>query len=141
MSVLIRLADLVYDLYVFLRNLAVSMFGPRPMYVLLELAGPFPEHRMRRRWGVRAPRSLEELRDHLDLIAANEHAAGVVITAHTLEAGFASIQGIRTALQSFRARGKRVIAYLPQANTRLYYLASVADKIVMPEAGTLDVVG
>ncbi len=141
MRFLIRVTDVLYDLYIFLRNLVISLFGPRPMYVLLELSGPYPEHRARRRWRIQSPPSLDDLRDQLDLIAANEHAAGVVITAHALETGFASIQGIRTALQAFRNRGKRVIAYLPQANTRLYYLASAADTIVMPEAGILDLVG
>ncbi len=141
MNVLTHLADLIYDLYILLRNLSVFLFGPRPLYVLLELSGPYPEHRTRRRWGVRAPRSLDEFRDQLDLIAANQHAAGVVITAPALQTGFASIQGLRAALQAFRARGKRVVAYLPQADTRLYYLASVADMIVVPEAGTLDIAG
>ena len=141
MGFLIHAADVLYDLYILLRNLFISLFGPRPLYALLELSGPYPEHRVRRRWGIRPPHSLDDLRDQLDLIAANERAAGVVITAHTLEAGFASIQGIRAALEAFRKRGKRVIAYLPQANTRLYYLASAADTIVMPEAGILDVVG
>src|SRR5690349_8906822 len=102
MRLLIRVTDVLYDLYVFLRNLVISLFGPRPVYVLLELSGPYPEHRTRRRWRVRAPQSLDDLRDQLDLIAANERAAGVVITAHALETGFASIQGIRTALQAFR---------------------------------------
>jgi protease-4 len=141
MRFLIRVTDVLYDLYILLRNLVISLFGPRPVYVLLELSGPYPEHRPRRRWRVRSPQSLDDLRDQLDLIAANERAAGVVITAHALETGFASIQGIRTALLAFRKRGKRVIAYLPQANTRLYYLASAADTIVMPEAGILDLVG
>lgn len=141
MYFLTHFTDLLYDLYIFFRNLFIVLLGPRPMYVLLELSGPYPEHRARRRWGIRPPQSLDDLREQLDLIAANERAAGVVITAHALEPGFASIQGIRAALQVFRNRGKRVIAYLPQANTRLYYLASAADTIVMPEAGTLDIVG
>ena len=138
----ITFTDLLYGLYIFLRNLPAVLFGGRrPLYVLLELSGPYPEHRMRRWWRRRPTQSLDDLRDQLDLIAANDRAAGVVITAHTLEAGFASIQSIRAALQALRSRGKRVIAYLPQANTRLYYLASAADTIVMPEAGVLDIVG
>jgi protease-4 len=134
------LADVLYDLFILIRNLLVSLLGPRPLYVLLELSGPYPEHRLRGPWGVRQPQSIEDLRRQLELIAQNE-AAGVIITAHRLEAGVAAIERIRGALAAFRARGKRVIAYLPQASTRVYYLASVADTIVMPEAGILDLVG
>lgn len=141
MRVLIHLADLLYDLAVLLRNVVVSLFGPRPLYVLLELSGPYPEHRGRRRWGIRAPESLDDLRRQLGLIAETERAAGVVITVPHLEAGFATIQSIRAALLALRDRGKRVVAYLPQANTRAYYLASAADTVVMPEAGILDLVG
>ena len=139
--IFLRVSDLLYNLYVLIRNVLVALRGPRRMYVLLELTGPYPEHRARRRWRIRPPQSLDEFRERLDLIAANEHAAGVVITAHTAELGFASIQSIRAALQAFQARGKRVVAYLPQANTRLYYLAAAADSIVMPEAGVLDLAG
>ncbi|HLW48215.1 MAG TPA: signal peptide peptidase SppA [bacterium] len=141
MQFLIRLSDLVYDTFVLIRNVLVSLFGPRRAYVLLELAGPYPDHRTRDPWWVRQPQTVEDVRRQLAAIRADPRAAGVVITIGDLPAGLASVQSLRGVLADYRARGGRIVAYLPQATTRHYYLASVADAVVMPESGTLDIGG
>ncbi len=141
MRFLVWLTDLCYDALVFLRNLAVSALGPRPMYVQLELSGPYPEHRTRTPWWVRQPPTVDDVRRQLQIVAANRRVAGVILTAHDFQAGLASVQSLRAVFARYRARGGRVVAYLPQASTRLYYLASCADAIVMPESGILDLVG
>jgi protease IV len=141
MQLLIRLSDLVYDTFVLIRNALVSVFGPRPAYVLLELAGPYPDHRARDPWWVRQPQTVEDVRRQLAAIRADRRAAGVVITIGDLPAGLASVQSLRGVLAEYRARGGRIVAYLPQASTRQYYLASVADAVVMPESGALDIGG
>ncbi len=135
------LGDLLHDAFVLLRNLLVSALGPRPMYVLLELGGPYPEHRSRAPWWLRQPPTLDDVRRQLQIIGGNRQVAGVIITIRDLGAGLASIQSLRAALAAYRTSGGKVIAYLPQASTRLYYLASVADAVVMPESGTLDLIG
>jgi len=141
MRLFVWLGDLIYDAFVLLRNLLVSALGPRQMYVLLDLSGPYPEHRTRSLWGFRRPATLDDVRRQLQIIRENRQVGGVVITVQDLRAGLASIQSLRSALAAYRASGKKVIAYLPQASTRLYYLASVADTVVMPESGALDLVG
>ncbi len=141
MRLFVHAADLFYDAYLLLRNLAVSLLAPRPFYVLLELSGPYPEHRPPRVWGVRPPASVDDVRRQLEEIAANPRVVGVVFTVHDLPPGFGTIQSLRAAFAAYRKRGRRVIAYLPHASTRLYYLASAADTIVMPESGTLDLLG
>jgi protease-4 len=141
MRLLVGLADLLYDAFVFLRNLAVSLFAPRPMYVLLEISGGLPEHRTRIVWPFRRPQTLDDIRRQLQIIGENRRVAGVVITVHGLEAGLASIQSLRGALAAYRGRGGKVVAFLPQASMRQYYLASIADIVVMPESGTLDLTG
>ena len=45
--------------------------------------------------------------------------------------GMGQLYEFRTALEHFRASGKPVIAYLNNAGTGSYYLASVADKVYM----------
>jgi protease IV len=140
-SLLVWLVDLFYDAFVLLRNGFVSLLGPRPLYVRVELGGPYPEHRARRPWWAKQPPSIEDLRRQLRLIAASRQAAGIVVTIRDLHAGLASLQSLRSAFAAYRTTGGRVIFYLPQASTRLYYLASAADSVVMPESGTLDVVG
>ncbi|HET7264647.1 MAG TPA: signal peptide peptidase SppA [bacterium] len=141
MQLLIRLSDLVYDTGILIRNLLVSLFGPRPVYVLLELAGPYPDHRTRDPWWVRRPQTIEDVRRQLAVIRADRRAAGVVVTLGDLPAGLASVQSLRDAFAEYRARGGRIVAHLTQVTTRQYYLASVANTIVMPESGVLDVGG
>lgn len=142
MRALLLLGDLLHNTLAVLRNLLVSLTLPRgPLYVLLELTGPYPEHRTPGPWWSRQPPSVEDVRRQLDVLAANRHVAGVVVTARDLGAGLASVQSLRAALATYRAGGGRVVAYLVSASTRVYYLASVADLIVMPESGVLDLRG
>ena len=141
MQYLIRLSDLLYDTFILVRNVLVSLFGPQPTYVLLELTGPYPDHRTRDPWWVRQPQTIEDVRRALAVVRGDRRAAGVVITIGDLPAGLASVQSLRNAFAEYRAGGGRLIAYLAQATTRQYYLASVADAIVMPESGVLDLGG
>ena len=141
MQLLIRLSDLVYDTFTLIRNLFVSLFGPRPAYVLLDLTGSYPDHRIRDPWWVRRPQTIEDIRRALAVIRADRRAAGVIVTIGDLPAGLASVQSLRNCFAEFRAGGGRIIAYLADVTTRQYYLASVADAIVMPESGVLNLGG
>jgi protease IV len=55
--------------------------------------------------------------------------------------GFASLQEVRQALQTFRATGKPIYAYGLDGNEREYYLTSVADKILFNPSGVLEMNG
>ena len=142
MQLFVWIADLLYDALIGLRNL-VSLLDPRPAYVLMELSGPYAEHRTRAPWWIRQPQpaSLEDVRQQLRAIRADRRVIGVVITVRDLAAGLAAIQSLRAAFAAYRADGGRVVAFLAQASTRAYYLASVAHTVAMPESGTLDLVG
>jgi protease-4 len=60
-------------------------------------------------------------------------------------AGFSEDRGylweLRTALESFKGAGKKIAAYLENADLDLYCLASVADKIVLDDSGALSFLG
>ncbi len=142
MRLFVWLGDLLSNAWLVLRNLAAAVGRPRAMYVLLELRGPYPEHRTPRPWWIRRhPETVDDLRRRLELIAEDRAAAGVVVMLGDVEAGLGSLQSLRAALAACRASGTRVVAYLTHASTRLYYLASAADAVVMPESGGLDFVG
>ena len=51
--------------------------------------------------------------------------------------GFGALKEVREALLSFRASGKPVKAYLTFANTRDYYLASVASEVILDPYGAI----
>jgi len=140
MGAVTYVSDFLYNAWTLLRNQILRLRRPQPLYALLDLSGPYPEHRTGRfRW-IRQPQSIDDLREQLKQIAGSD-AAGVVLTMSSLQAGLASVQSMRAALAGLRRAGKRVVAYVPEADMRTYYLASAADTIVMPEAGALDIAG
>lgn len=55
--------------------------------------------------------------------------------------GFATLKEVRTALEKFRATGKKIIAYNIDMDKRDYYLSSVADRILINPMGSVDING
>jgi protease IV len=48
---------------------------------------------------------------------------------------------LRSALEKFKANGKKICAFIGNADIDVYCLASVADKIVMDDLGSLSILG
>ncbi|MFM8336916.1 MAG: signal peptide peptidase SppA [Opitutaceae bacterium] len=73
--------------------------------------------------------------------AKDERIAGVYLTGDLSPAdfgsGYAALRELRTALEDFRAAGKPVQAYLTQATTRTYYVASAADNLALDPYGMI----
>ncbi len=55
--------------------------------------------------------------------------------------GFATLKEVRTALERFRASGKKIIAYNIDMDKRDYYLSSVANQIFINPMGSVDING
>jgi protease IV len=58
-----------------------------------------------------------------------------------LSSGFGKLNELRVALDKFKASGKKIFAYAEDLSTKEYLVTLKADKILMPESGTLNVVG
>lgn len=140
----VLLVDLFVNLLRALWNLVLGRLSV-PAYVVVEIRGSLPERRPLLppfvRWLRRPPPSLEEIREQLDRIASHPRIRGIVLTFRDLNAGWASLEGLRRALVRFRSRGKRICAYLPTATLAEYYVASVSDRILAPEGAELWLVG
>lgn len=67
----------------------------------------------------------------------NEKIKGIYLQADNMSAGFASLQAIRDALEDFKASGKFIVAYGDTYGQGAYYLASVADKVLLNPKGTI----
>lgn len=70
--------------------------------------------------------------------AEHEDIAGIYLRGGALSAGYASLQEIRAALEAFKKTGKFVVAYADSYNQGSYYLASVADKVLLNPQGVLE---
>ena len=134
-----------------LRNLVAAAL-PAPEFVLVTVSGPLPERReppgglLRRvlarrgllELGPAGPQeSLEEWRERLRALAAEPRVRGIVLKITDLTAGPASVESLRAALTTFRASGKRVVAYAATLDLKTYWLASAADSIVAPESAEI----
>lgn len=142
--------DLVRNGLLLVLNVLARLPGPPLDYVIVELTGSYPERspaprplaqRLLMRSLQRPEESLEALRERLERIAGDARVRGIVLRVRDLRAGMATVQSLRAALGEFRGRGKRVVAYLHEADLPAYYLAVAADEIWMPEAGYWVVLG
>jgi len=74
--------------------------------------------------------------------AAEDPSIGeMVLSLNRLGLGFAQAQELRSAVQYFRDRGKRVVCHVSSPNNLGYYVASAADTIVIPPVSQLNLVG
>ncbi|MDJ0557033.1 MAG: signal peptide peptidase SppA [Microcoleaceae cyanobacterium MO_207.B10] len=76
----------------------------------------------------------------IDTAAKDDKIIGIYIkgTSSPGETGLANLQEIRQALKRFRESGKTIIAYDMDWTEREYYLASVANNIVINPFGALE---
>lgn len=63
---------------------------------------------------------------------------GVYLELSDIEAGYGSVEEIRNALLDFKSSGKFIYAYSDNISQKAYYLATVADSLIMNPAGTFD---
>lgn len=85
--------------------------------------------------------SLLDLERALEQAAEDPRIALVFMTPDRLNAGMASTEEIRAALARFRKSGKPVLSYSTYLGANSYYLASVADKVVMNPSGSGQLLG
>jgi protease-4 len=66
---------------------------------------------------------------------------GIFLELHNTHTGFATLEELRNALIDFKKSGKYVVAYAESYSEGSYYLASVADKIFLPNSGQVEING
>lgn len=66
----------------------------------------------------------------------DQRIQGIYLEVGQLAAGWASLAEIREALQAFKDAGKLIVAYGEHYTQKAYYLASLADEIVLHPAGS-----
>lgn len=68
----------------------------------------------------------------------NDDIKGIYIQATSLNANFASLQEIRDALDDFKKNGKFIVAYSDNYTQGMYYLSSVANKVLLNPKGAIE---
>lgn len=79
--------------------------------------------------------SLYELNETLRLAAADKHIKGVYLRLRWASAGWGKINAARNMIAEFKKSKKFVYAYSEAYDEKLYYLATIADRIYMYPKG------
>lgn len=71
----------------------------------------------------------------------NPKIAGIMLSGGNTSAGYATMKELRDALIDFKKSGKLVYAYADNYSQSNYYLATVADKVMLHQHGSIDLKG
>jgi len=77
----------------------------------------------------------------IEKAANDDKVKGIILNIGSVYSDRDYLWELRTALEQFKSGGKKICAFISNADMDVYTLASVADKIVMDELGTLNILG
>ncbi|MDO4950179.1 MAG: signal peptide peptidase SppA [Bacteroidales bacterium] len=80
---------------------------------------------------------LDDILNSIRKAKENDHIRGIYLQPKSFSASFASLEAIRRALLDFKESGKFVVAYADHYTQGMYYLASVADKLIANPQGSI----
>lgn len=81
---------------------------------------------------------LDDILSSIKKAKENKDIKGIYVQATSLSSSYASLQAIRNALADFKESGKFIIAYGDSYTQGLYYLSSVADKVLLNPKGMIE---
>jgi protease-4 len=81
---------------------------------------------------------LNDILSSIKKAKGNKDIKGIYLQAGALSGSFASFQEIRDALSDFKKSGKFIVAYSDSYTQGMYYIASVADKVLLNPQGSID---
>ena len=117
-------------------------------YVVLAIGGAMPERAepprsfIERQLPLPDPAfSLEELNHRLARVADADNVHGLLLICNGISAGSATMQNIRRSLERLKTAGKTVVIFTPYLDLRHYYLATVADRIIVPPTAQFEAYG
>ena len=84
---------------------------------------------------------LDDVLSNIDKAKKDDNIVGIYLNGGSLSGGIASIKEIRNALIDFKKSGKFIVAYADNYSQRMYYLVSVADKVLLNPQGMLELKG
>ncbi|MBW3544942.1 MAG: signal peptide peptidase SppA [Bacteroidetes bacterium] len=82
-----------------------------------------------------------ELLESIRHAAEDNNIEGILLEPQFLMSGYATVKEIRDELEKFKESGKWIYAYNEFYTEKDYYLASVADKVYLNPAGSLELNG
>jgi len=87
------------------------------------------------------PLGLDEILTALKNAAKDDKVKGIYLDLSTIPTGIATVEEIRNGLLDFKKSGKFIISYSETYTQKSYYLATVADKVYLNPAGSMEFKG
>ena len=88
--------------------------------------------------GATTTQGLDQLIDAIKVAKENDKIKGIYLEGGSLQSDFASNEELRRALLDFKKSKKWIIAYADSYSQGTYYIASVADRVLLNPSGMLD---
>lgn len=109
-------------------------------FLEIRLDDAFPERKKEGSLFTSENFTFTELLRAIETAKGDAQIRGVLVTGRAFSGGWGQAEELRHALMALQKK-KPVYAYLEDASNKEYYIASVADRIYMPESATLDISG
>ncbi len=106
-------------------------------FLELRLSGKIVEENTRVGILGRKKPTMIDLLNEIERAKTDESIRGMILRIDPLDIGLAKAQEIREAVLQFKESGKTVFAYMEFGQNKEYYIATVADKIVLLPTGYL----
>ncbi|MBE2280818.1 MAG: signal peptide peptidase SppA [Ignavibacteriaceae bacterium] len=119
------------------RNFA-SNFTPGGLYYSLSMNGVVKYQRYRL---FDNSKTLLNLLTELNSIKNEENIRGIFLNLSGMNVSYVMLWEIRKVLVELQSMGKKVVVYIDEADMRSYFLASVADKIILDPQGSVMIPG
>jgi len=87
------------------------------------------------------PKPVLEMYRVIERAGSDKKIAGIILNVSSYHAEQDTLWDLRSALEKFKSKGKKICAFIGSADLDLYCLATVADKIVMDDVGILTMLG
>src|SRR5574344_400510 len=84
---------------------------------------------------------LDNILDNIEKAVYDDNISGILLEGGDITAAPATLEEIRNALNKFKESGKFVYSYANSYSQRGYYVASVADSVMMVPTGMADIRG
>jgi protease-4 len=81
---------------------------------------------------------LNDILASIENAAADEKIKGIYLDVSSIPAGMATVEEIRNALLKFKESGKWIVSYSEVYTQKAYYVASVADEILLNPEGLVE---
>ena len=107
----------------------------------IELTGGYPEAPQPAGPFGNLRQTFDQVKGRIEKAATDDRVSAVILKIDAPAVGFTKARGLRDSVKTVRDAGKPVYAYFSDASTPGYLVAVAADKVILPESGSLMMLG